>query len=230
MKRMLIIVGIVVLVLITVEIVALLLLRSQVARYEEYWGIQAQLPRDETSLLYVALGDSAAQAIGATQPRKGYVGLIAASLSAKENQHVHVVNLSKTGATIRDAIDNQLPQLRELKPDIVTIEIGANDMRLFEAEKFKSEMDTLMKGLPKGTVISDIPYFGGGRVNHLEANARSANEIMYELVQKYDLKLAYLHEEIKQNDNLNTYAPDFFHPSNAGYKNWHNAFWEAINR
>ncbi len=216
-------------VIIAIELVALLILKSQVNRYSAYWKNLSEQSAPEESITYVALGDSAAQGIGATSPERGYVGLIAKSLHKKTNKPVHIINLSKSGARIEDAISRQLPILETIDADVVTIEIGANDMQNFEVEKFRSEIETVISSLPKDAVVSNMPAFGGGRYYKLEPNVVEANKIIDELTQKYGLRMADLHHQIATNNYLNTYAADFFHPSNAGYKNWHNAFWNVLN-
>lgn len=224
MKIALIIIG----VLVLVEVLALLVLRSQIDRYATYWADVANQPAAENALTYLALGDSAAQGIGATSPRRGYVGLIAKSLQQKHQQPVHVINISKSGARLEDCIADQLPRIKDLSPDIVTIEIGGNDMKDFNADKFRADFTTILDALPQKTVVSNMPYFGGGRFSKLEPNVVEANKIIAELTKERGIDVAELHDQVKTNDNINTYAVDLFHPSNFGYKNWHNAFWAVL--
>ena len=57
-------------------------LRGEVAGYRSYWS-QVTIPiAPPGALRYVALGDSAAQGIGASDPQHGYVSLIADHLRA----------------------------------------------------------------------------------------------------------------------------------------------------
>ena len=51
-------------------------------------------------LVYVALGDSAAQGIGASTSDNGYVGLVADRLRERTGNPVLGVNLSRSGATV----------------------------------------------------------------------------------------------------------------------------------
>ncbi len=97
---------------------------AQVARSidarAEYWST----PRGEPGgLLYVALGDSAAQGIGASGPDRGYVSLIAQRLRVASKQPVEVVNLSRSGARISDVLSRQIPALEALgrRPDLITV-------------------------------------------------------------------------------------------------------------
>ncbi len=219
-----------ILVLVVAEVAALLVLRSQIDRYSTHWKNLAQMPVSEGSLTYLALGDSAAQGIGATSPGKGYVGLLTKSIEAKYDRPVHVTNISKSGAKLADCIRDQLPEIKGMNPDFVTIEIGGNDMKDFESDRFRQEMEVILAALPQQTVVATMPYFGGGRFSTLEDNVLKANIIIHELTNKSGHRVAELHDQVKTNDHLNTYAADFFHPSNAGYKNWHNAFWEVLEK
>lgn len=206
-------------------------LYTQLSRYQKFWDYQNRLPTAKDDFVYVALGDSAAQGVGASSPERGYVGLIARQIHEETGKNVKVVNLSKSGGKIRDVINSQIPKYKELKKvDLVTIDIGANDILTFEPEEFKKDMRDLMDILPAGTVISDIPSFKGSRLSKQEPKVLEANKIIYELANGRDLVLVPLHEKVTKNNGLRTFAADFFHPSNYGYKtNWADTFLEKID-
>ncbi len=214
---------IVVVTLILLWAISLIELYSQLSRYKNHWTVQ-NASADLSKKSYVAFGDSAGQSIGATQPEKGYVGIVGAHLSEQLGQDVQTINLSKSGAKLKDVIDTQLPAFQKLNFDsepYVTVEIGANDMLVFEPEKFEKEMDEIMSKLPPQSVISDVPYFGGTRFRKVQPKVEIANEIMYRLAKKHGFKLVPLHDKVKSNSGLLTMASDIFHPSNKAYKeNW----------
>lgn len=213
--------------------VALFRLYRQVSGYKTYWNNRAASMVESNSIYYVALGDSAAQGIGASSPDKGYVGLIAKSIQQQTNRPVHVINLSKTGATVQTAIQEQLPKLKQLRVPsdaIVTVEIGANDLINWDEEKFRRGMDQFMSELPPQTIISDMPYFGEGRYRKVEGRAQSANKIIHELANKRKLKIAPLYKVTKSNSSIFNITIDLFHPSNRGYRNWHEAFVQKLER
>jgi lysophospholipase L1-like esterase len=208
-------------------------LLSQLGRYQAYWNRRNQQAAVENEILYFALGDSTAQGIGATKPDKGYVGVIADELQKRSGRPVRTLNLSKSRATLTDMLQRQLPLLKQCqisKDVVVTIEIGANDMGKFEPEKFERQMDELMSQLPKQTVISDIPYFGGGLHKKLEPNVEKANVIIHNLAEKHGLRMAELHAKTRSNDSkFKNYAFDRFHPTNYNYQtNWAQVFLEQI--
>jgi len=202
-------------------------LSRSLSSYKHYWNEKTAAPMQEGSLLYVALGDSTAQGIGASKPEKGYVGLIAKQLSAQTGRPVHVINLSVSGAGTEQLTNDQLPKLKKINlPDdaIVTLSVGANDLANFNADQFLAQTETLFSQLPLRTLVADIPYFGGGREKGREANVIKASAIIDRVARKYNLRVAPLHQTTKDEDSLLAYGADFFHPSNKGYQNWHKAF------
>ncbi len=223
LKKALLVLVVLIVALVLIELIALLRLKANVSSYAAYWK---QVPTSGT-FTYVALGDSAAQGIGASKPQLGYVGLLAARIHQQNGQTVRIVNLSVTGAKIDDVIRKQMPELRHYKPDLVTIDIGGNDVaQAYNHQTFETEYGRLAAALPKGTVVGNMPYFGG-RIRH-NAQALDANMIIAINVKKYDLHLVDLQTITRQRDSIRTYAPDYFHPSNRGYSNWAEAYWQII--
>lgn len=211
-------------VLVLIELLALAKLVYSLASYQRYWSKNTS----QTELKYIALGDSAAQGIGASRPEKGYVGLLSRHLGAAEQ----TINLSVSGAKVADVIAAQLPKLTDLNINadtVITLDIGGNDMRDFEPARFEREINDLYSKLPKQTIVADVPYFGGGRYRHLEQNVELANGIIRRAAQKHELKIAPLHQITKDRDSLLVYSSDFFHPSNIGYKNWFEAYRTALD-
>lgn len=89
--------------------------------------------------------------------------MLAERMREQTGRPVQVVNLSRSGATIRDLLSMQLPRLRELRPDVVTVAIGGNDVRSYERARFSADADELTAALPPGTHIADVPDFMHGR-------------------------------------------------------------------
>jgi len=182
-------------------------------------------------LLYVAVGDSAAQGIGASRPGRSYVGMLAAHLRQRTGRPVRVVNLSQSGARLREALQLQLPKLRKLHPDVLTVSIGANDIAGFDAERFERELRELYSALPRHAIVADLPafYFGAA-----ERNVRIANEIVRRTADELGLEAAPLYEATKRQSGLryalNQVAADFFHPNDRGYRVWASAFIPLLDR
>ena len=212
----------------TVWAVKLAKVARSVDTYATYWA----QPRGEAGgLLYVALGDSAAQGIGASSPERGYVGLIAQRLRASTGQPVQVINLSRSGARIGDVLDRQLPALTALErtPDLVTVGIGGNDVRAYDRARFATEAARLGEALPKGTYLADAPYFMHGR---WQDDAREAARALRTTAEKNGLVPVPLHEALRNegwSSMLTQFAADWFHPNDRGHLVWADAFWQLIS-
>ena len=207
-------------------------LYTQLVRYQKYWSSNNLKPVNPDDFVYIALGDSAAQGVGASTPLKGYVGLVADELR-NDYPSLKIINLSKSGAKIKDVLQTQLPLYKELglkNRQVITIEIGANDITTFDEHKFKGEMAELMAALPTDTVISDIPSFAGSRHAKYQHRVIKANKIIHDLAKIHGFKPAGLYDRVNSNHGLRTFAADLFHPSDYGYRtNWLPAFMERIN-
>lgn len=221
-KVILVIIGVFVL----VEVLALVWLATSVGRYRAFWESKA---KEGGEVTYLALGDSAAQGIGASSPMKGYVGMIANRIAEKTGKSVKIMNISKTGAKMSDYLKDQAPIVKQTQADIVTIEIGANDVAKFDPETFRSDFKKVLATLPNGAYVSNMPLFNS-RLGST-TNAKTASMIIDEELKKFP-KLVFvdLQKQTSENQSIFGFAPDLFHPNNLSYKNWADAFWQKIKQ
>lgn len=77
---------------------------------------------------YLALGDSYTIGTGASTPAHSWPSIIAERLRQQTGQKVELTNPAVNGFTTLDLIRKELPEVRRLKPDLVTILIGVNDL------------------------------------------------------------------------------------------------------
>ena len=113
--------------------------------------------------LWVVLGDSTAQGLGAPSPDGGYVGQALAELRERTGQPWHVLNLSVSGALIRDVLNHQLRRM-PASADLVTCGIGFNDIMYTGPGKLFANLRTLLAAVPDNTVMLDLPVpvgYGG---------------------------------------------------------------------
>jgi acyl-CoA thioesterase I len=221
-RKILALATLLVIIFIFFEVAGLIRLKESLSSYAAFWR---KYPTGGT-FTYIALGDSAAQGIGASKPQLGYVGLLANQIGQSTGKTVRVVNLSVSGAKVEDVIKDQLPELKNYSPDLITVEIGSNDVVHYNAQQFQAQYTALAAALPKNTVVSNIPYFGGRVRNNIQAI--EASQFISEAVARYNLRLVDLQTETRKKQSYLNYAADFFHPSNRGYQNWDEAFWKVI--
>ena len=199
-----------------------MILKLSVEDYKKYWSN----PRGNGSFTYVVLGDSAAQSIGASSPEKGYVGLIAKSIEERTGKQVRIINLSQTGAKLDDVINRQLAELEKNDSDLITVEIGSNEISNYNPTEFRKKFEIIASRLPDDALVANIPYFGG-RVKSND-KAIDASRIIEEIVRKHELKLVDLQSETRSRHSIFNYAIDYFHPSDRGYRIWADAFLRKI--
>lgn len=175
-------------------------------------------------LLYVALGDSAAQGIGASRPDRSYVGVLAEGMRSASARSIRTVNLSVSGATTALAVRDQLPRLRTLSPDVVTVAIGANDIAEWDAAVFDRNLRAILDELPEHAIVGELPCF------HFPQNERKvaeANRMLRAAARSRGLTVAPLHSATRRQGLpgiLTQFARDMFHPNDRGYAVWAEAF------
>lgn len=213
-------------VLVALQLAGLLFVFLSLGANAEYWNQHNE--EDSGELLYVALGDSAAQGVGALHPSQSYVGYIAQKIEQATGKTVKVVNLSKSGARLQQGIDVQLEQLKNYpNPDIITVELGANDIKPATEQEFRRDFTEFVRKLPAGTFVADMPDFVyGSALDKQRRFAKVAREI---IAQESDLNFVPLDAATQANFNpLTDYAADYFHPNQNGYGVWAEAFWSVI--
>lgn len=179
--------------------------------------------------LWVALGDSTAQGLGAPGPRGGYVGQALHQLRRRTGQPWQVLNLSVSGALIRDVLTDQIPLLPEV-PDLVTCGIGANDILYSTPARLFSDMRTVLAAVPERTVVLDLPLLAGfwGIVGRISVPyITRINRVIREVAAERALPVAKISAHFTA-PWAGKFASDSFHPSQDGYRDWTRAVLAAI--
>lgn len=210
-------------------------MREDCITFAEYW--QAHNDRvlrdthreEEPGPLWVALGDSTAQGLGAPGPHGGYVGQTVQQLRRKTGQHWRVLNLSVSGALIRDALAHQIPRL-PVKADLVTCGIGANDILYSAPAKLLRDMRSLLGSVPDSTVVLDLPLPAGywwivGRMS--VPYITRINRVIREVAADRNLPVAEVSAHFTP-PWTGKFSCDNFHPSQDGYRDWSRALVEAL--
>ncbi|MEA2843795.1 MAG: hypothetical protein QOJ69_1466 [Actinomycetota bacterium] len=200
--------------------------RAQVALYALAWDASnvAALAPGAAGPLWVVLGDSTAQGIGASGFDQGYVGQLHRTLEARTGTPWRVLNLSKSGARAADVVATQLPRLEALgtDPDLVTCAIGSNDVvRRTPLVQVERELREIVSRLPAGSVVATLPQgLWAERVAALNAIVRSAaGEAGLVVADVFGTTGPPWKDK---------FAADHFHPADLGYADWAAAFAEVV--
>lgn len=129
---------------------------QQVEQYAAAWDAHNDAARDARGPLWVVLGDSAAQGVGASSHLAGWVGGVLSRLRERDGEPWRVVNLSRSGARTREVVDRQLPAAGALPFDLLTAVVGGNDALRTRAPVWRSAAVDLCAALPAGAVVSTV--------------------------------------------------------------------------
>jgi lysophospholipase L1-like esterase len=196
--------------------------RSRIIPYAAHWraGWEADAAREGP--LWVVLGDSSAQGLGADDPDRGYVGQVRALLDGREPGLWRVANLSRSGARAAEVEEVQLPALRALTGvSLVSLAVGVNDLIPSPRRRLTATLIRLMRALPRGSVVATLPR--GWR----EARARRVNDAVRREAAARGLRVADLWAHTGPPWR-GRYAADGFHPNERGYAGWAAAFSDAL--
>jgi lysophospholipase L1-like esterase len=146
------------------------------------------------------------------------------------------------GATAASVLSRQLPEALELRPDLVTLSVGPNDItgeRSLWA--YARDIETILRTLTHGTtavvvvnLIPDLtvtPRFKGKEIEPLVRRRVVAfNDILTGRARTYgaevvDLYAASQHEVPGRPALI---GADHYHPSDEGYARWAELMWAGI--
>ncbi len=204
-------------------------MRGDCAAFASHWQVHNSRILTETGPLWVVLGDSTAQGLGASSPDGGYVGQVLAELRRRTGQRWRVLNLSTSGALIRDVRLDQLPRL-PTAPDLVTCGIGVNDILYTTPSRLFDDLRALVGALPEETVILDLPLPTGlwGVISRVSVPyVRRINRTLHEAARARGLPVAEVSAHFLP-PWTGKFASDSFHPSQAGYRDWTRALLAAL--
>ena len=210
-------------------------LRSARTEFAAYWGAhneevlakRERAIRDGDALdpLWVVLGDSTAQGLGAAGPRGGYVGQTLYQLRRTTGAHWQVLNLSVSGALMRDVLADQIPLLDGQRPDLVTCGAAANDILYSAPGKLFGDLRSLLAAVPEETVMLDLPLLNGfwGIVGHMSVPyITRINRVIREVAAERRLRVAEVSRQFVP-PWAGKFSVDHFHPSQDGYRDWSRA-------
>jgi len=213
-------------------------MRADRSTFAAYWAAHNDQVRQErasdenaaTDPLWIVLGDSTAQGLGAPGPMGGYVGQALTQLRRTTGQHWRVINLSVSGALTRDVLAYQVPVLETERPDLVTCGAGVNDILYSPPAKLFADLRALLAAVPDKTVLLDLPLMSGfwGIVGRISVPYISRmNRVVHEVALERDLPVAEISSHFTP-PWAGKFSVDNFHPSQDGYRDWTRALLSAV--
>lgn len=194
-----------------------------------------------TKITYVALGDSLTAGVGAATEVESYPYRLAQLLAKNRNADVTLINLGRPGDTTIDVLNQQVPRVAEFHPDIVTLNIGVNDMNnRIPDETFKKNLASIFDGLSGTTKhfsVTTIPYLGNTSAYwppyqiYFDTQTKHYNDLLRDTLIGRNINLIDLYSETHKQafSDPDYYSPDGFHPSASAYDLWSKILYDHLN-
>jgi acyl-CoA thioesterase I len=195
-------------------------------------------------LRYVALGDSTGVGIG-DRMDGGYPERLFQRLKTA-GFHAGILNLAENGATTRDLLQGPVQRATSLRPSLVTLGVGTNDLwRMGAVGTFEMNLKLIANELERSgaeVVVSNLPDLSQAPVaavvetflniprSVFARRIGELNERLNALARRprftvVDL-FAFSSRELASHPEF--FCPDGFHPSSAGYDRWADLMWPAV--
>ncbi len=186
-------------------------IEATIEPFARHWDERNATALRSEGPLWVALGDSVTQGIGASSPGRSYASLALEHLRDDTGEPWRLINLSMSGARFRDVVDHQLAVLRDagLGPQLVSAVIGSNDVIWRrDADAIARDAHHLVRALPEGTFLSRVSEVRNDR-RRIQVNRvfdTAANGGRLRLYEAWDWPTGH-----------GVWAEDNFHPNDAAH-------------
>lgn len=184
---------------------------------------------------YLALGDSYTIGTGASDDAHAWPSIIASRL------HADLTNPAVNGYTTLDLIREELPYLRKVQPDLVTILIGVNDLvqgrspdqyrgslrRIYDAAAEVPQRRVVAVSIPTWSYVPAAAEFGG------QARVEKLTRVFNVVAQEEARTRGFTWVDIRaaSTSGIGTkgwIASDQLHPGDAQYAAWAEVIWRAL--
>ncbi len=193
-----------------------------------------------TSITYVVLGDSTAAGQGA-EYTQGIAVKTAEHLA--ENHRVRLINLAFSGAQLKDVLIKQLPQLMFIKPDVVLLSAGANDVtHLTSLSEIRTDLTDIIETLYgknchvrmviTGSPAMDTTLLFAQPLRFLAGfQSDRVNTIIDEVIAYHHMTKSPIADKTGPffAKDKTLFASDRFHPNEKGYTIWTNVLNESLD-
>ncbi|HEX6097583.1 MAG TPA: SGNH/GDSL hydrolase family protein [Thermoanaerobaculia bacterium] len=197
------------------------------------------LPLNAQTLIYAVMGDSTAAGVGGTYD----LGIAVSTAKELEQRHtVTMTNVAVSGARMSDVRRLQLPLIEPLRPDLVLLSAGANDVtHLTSIALMRADLRAIVTALTAANpgvkiVITGSPDMGSPpRIPWLlrgiaSRRTKQVNRMFRAEAARYRLTFAPIAEVTGPlfRKDRSLFAEDRFHPNDRGYATWIPVLNEAL--
>lgn len=193
---------------------------GQVERYHQQWDHANEAARQASGPLWVALGDSSTQGVGASAWENGWTHTVLDRLREASGEPWRLINLSMSGGRFLDVADRQVPVLNTMleTPQLITCVIGSNDLMWRRGVRgVTADADRAVDRIPDGAFVS--------KLNGPGPRPKMLNNIFHRGAETKNHQLFNIWNWPSGRGAL---AADRVHPSDIGYQHMTELAWTSL--
>jgi len=194
----------------------------------------------EIGIRYVAIGDSYTIGLG-IEEKDRWPNILTNHLKEMKIDIHLVANLAVFGYTVRDVIELELKEVENIRPDFVTVLIGANDnFGQKDVENYRQELQELLDKLqqivenPNNIVLITLPDYTKSPALRLYQKEeilkliRQYNNVIKDEGKRRGMVVADIFPISQTMTNASDYISDGLHPSAQGYIKWESIIFPIV--
>ncbi len=181
----------------------------------------------EGAVRYLALGDSLSQGVGAPDEQTGSFPALLAEKWRGEGCEVELQNAGISGYTAGQILAEQVPQIEEFKPTLITFQSGGNDLANgVSAEDYRRDVQAVLDAATSSgarvIVLAQNEWFRApGFEGYSTPEARAEfDSILIEEADSRGAQFVDMRPMYKQQADENLWVEDGMHPTPEAYEAW----------
>lgn len=196
----------------------------------------AEAPSDSSSsapagepgaVRYLALGDSLTQGVGAPDEATGSFPALLAQHWRDDGCAVELQNAGISGYTAGQVLEEQVPQIADFEPTLITFQAGGNDLvNGVSVDDYRDNVEEILDAATDSgarvIVLAQNEWFrapGGEGYTTPEARAE-LDAVLIEEAQDKGAEFVDLRPLYKQQADENLWVEDGIHPTPEAYQAW----------
>jgi lysophospholipase L1-like esterase len=184
-------------------------------------------PGDPGAVRYLAIGDSVTQGVGAPDEATGSFPALLAEAWRGEGCAVDLQNAGISGYTAAQVLDEQVPQIEEFKPTLITFQSGANDIvNGVTVDDYRDAVEDVLEAATgsgaRVIVLAMNEWFRapGGQGYTTPEVRDEYDAVMIEEAQEAGAEFVDMRPLYKQQADENLWVEDGIHPTAEAYRAW----------
>ena len=178
---------------------------------------------------YLALGDSLSQGVGAPDEQTGAFPALLAERWRGEGCEVELQNAGISGYTAEQVLTDEVPQIEEFQPTLITFQAGANDIvngvTIDDYRKnVKSVLDAATASGARVIVLAQNEWFrspeGQTYGEDLPSQREAFDSVLIEEANAAGAEFVDLRPTYTQQADENQWVEDGIHPTPEAYEAW----------